>query len=118
MSRRSRAVIEFVAGAAVLALFEQFRRHTEEDRPEWASPWTVAGAVAGFAFGWARDVDWRGVRTSRRRRAMFSAVQTLGRQVVVGDHKRAEREFGIGQLTGLVLYRFRYGVLGALPGDD
>jgi len=119
--------MEFVAATTTLGLLDALCRRVDPDDPddpdspdvpEWTSPWTLGGLLAGVADGWVTDTDWRGVRTNERRRLLLLALQNTGRRLVFGDREAHQQAFGLGQLAGVALYRFRYGVLGALPGDD
>ncbi|MFC5969893.1 hypothetical protein ACFPYI_00980 [Halomarina salina] len=119
MSRRRQALLEFAGAVLALAATERFRRWLPEDeRPPRSPRWLAIGAITGIGYCWLNDTDRGGIRTNRRRGIAVSLLFAAVRFGLFRDRPDARSEFSTGRSVGTVLYRLRYGVLGALPGSD
>jgi hypothetical protein len=131
LRRRTHARLEFVLAALVLALQLFIWRHQRENTELWHEkveawegppPVSVSGLAAG-AFEevvrhWAYDFDVGGVRTSRRRGLLFSALRLLVTRRLFPRTETFRYNADVGKLVATLCYRFWFGVLHPLPGSD
>ena len=127
--RRIKAVFEF--GLCVFGLWAVlFLRKITADLPEDEeiepnqplSPGVLAlGTGTSVLAGLLSDHDVCGIRTSRRRRFLFTFLWSGKDRVLArfASNPDAFREsLAIGETAGLVVYRLWYGILHPLPGPD
>lgn len=127
--RRVKAVFEFAFGVFLCYFvfwFRNFRyEHSDEapvNRLEPFSPVSVlTGAATSIAIVWCSDTDVLGVRTNRRRRLLFgvgrSGAGRILKRFAPGSSEYND-SYNLGTALGIVVYRFWYGILHPLPGDD
>jgi len=121
MTRRRRAVVEFLAAALGLALQMLVRRYLRR-RDDYDGPPAVsgagvaAGALQQLGFHWAYDRDVGRIRTNRWRLLAYGLCPGLAQRWLLEDE-----EFRYGFHTGhplaTILYRFWYGVLWPVPSS-
>lgn len=122
--RRTRAIVEF--SIAALSLLVQIRlwRSLLNDREERDEPTPVSltglalGALYGGSYLWIHDRDVGEIRTNSRHGLLFSVCAMGIRRRFLPRTTEYRRNFGVGQLVGMVAYRFWFGLLRALPGTD
>jgi hypothetical protein len=118
-SRRSKARLAFLGSALDVArrLRNWPRDDDGERRPLARGPFFVA-LLARAALCWARDTDAGGVRSSRVRRGLLRGVLTVAGVASSRLDDDDRRGALLGWSVGRAAYRLRYGVLGALPGEE
>lgn len=129
VSRRTYARLQLAVAVFVLWLTFRIRRMFRDNEDRWRDDDSIdpppalsasemaLGAAEQVAYQWVHDRDIWGVRSSRRRRYLFSAVRLLvGRRLLSRDE--ADRySRGMGGMVGTIAYRVWYGLLRPLPGD-
>ncbi|WP_276257025.1 hypothetical protein [Halomontanus rarus] len=121
MKRRRYAIIEFLltAGAVFLQIHgrKTLRRRDGYDDPPAISATAVgAGTLYQLAFHWAYDRDCGQIRTNRYRGLAYGITAGAIRRWWFPS-KEFVYSFNIGELGGMLLYRFWYGVLHPVPGE-
>ncbi|WP_135829065.1 hypothetical protein [Halorussus halobius] len=122
MTRRRRAVVEFLVSALGLVLqayvLKHLTRRDDYDGPPAVSPTgLVAGILYQFGFHAAHDRDVARIRTDRYRGFAVGLCSGLVRRRLPSDGA-FRYGFDTGGLVGMVLYRFWYGVLRPVPGEE
>ena len=120
-SRRTWARIEFLAELFLLCrILREFRSASadSEDPIQVVPLWLIAGAIDQAFYAWLYDRDAGSIRTKPWRRGvpvqvvLFLAVRRASRS------KSATESFSVGASLGRIAYRFWYGVVNPVPGDD
>lgn len=120
-SRRTWARIEFLAE---LFLFRRTLRafrssRTDSEGPIKVAPlWLIAGAIDQALNTWLYDRDVGSIRTKPWRRGLPVQVVLFLALRRVSRSKRTMESFSVGASLGRIGYRFWYGVVNPVPGDD
>ena len=116
LPRRIRARLQVVANAVwIFVLIVVARRQPDLDS-RYPPPVPLgAGVVYAVMYHAAHDHDFGGIRRSRLRRVAFVAVINLVRVWLRPSSVTNRYGFALGQCLGTVVYRLRYGVIGAFP---
>ena len=128
VQRRTRALVELVMCALLLPITVcawkfQFDHADEVDaEPHAVSPAAlITGAIGGVTGHWLSDHDVFHIRTSRRRRALFSFHRIVRSRLVkryASEPSAFRYNYTVGELIGIIGYRIWYGLLHSLPGED
>ncbi|WP_154019879.1 hypothetical protein [Halococcus sediminicola] len=129
VQRRTRALAEFLTSALLLPLFIGMWKFQFDhaDEIDGAEPYPVsltalsAGAVSRALGHWLSDHDVCSIRTNRRRRLLFTLRWKLQNTLIqryASDPDAFQYNYSIGTPIGTVGYRFWYGLLHPLPGDE
>lgn len=96
----------FVAGAA---------EGTPDDPV--SSPWFLCGFASAVCYRHLFDHDVCSIRGSRARRIGVGALEVGAGLLLARYDENASHSFGIGSCAGAVVYRLKYGLLYAPPGE-
>lgn len=116
LSRRTLAVLQVVASAISIPVLVAVARR-QSDLDPWRPPPLPVGAgfVSAVLYHAAYDHDVGGIRRSRSRRGVFVALVNVVKNRLRPQSFDGQFGFALGECLGTVVYRLRYGVLGAFP---
>ena len=129
VSRRTAARLELALIVFVLWFVLFLRRVMWDNEDRWRDDDSIdpppalstsemaVGAVEQVAYHWAHDGDIWGIRSSRRRRYLFSAARMLAQRRLLSRDEADQYSRGVGGMVGVIAYRLWYGLLRPLPGD-
>jgi len=122
MTRRRRAVVEFLTSVLGLALQTLVRRYLgrrdDYDGPPSVSGAGVAvGALQQLGFLWAYDRDVARIRTDKWRLLAYGLCSGLAQRWLLED-EAFRHGFHTGRPLATILYRFWYGVVRPVPGGE